>query len=56
MAWIVGLGFFFPVFWMVLTSFKQEVDALHQHAEAVLLPDTGSVSRPCSTRASGRRC
>ena len=26
-AWIVGLGFFFPVFWMVLTSFKQEVDA-----------------------------
>lgn len=26
-AWIVGLGFFFPVFWMVLTAFKQEVDA-----------------------------
>jgi sorbitol/mannitol transport system permease protein len=26
-AWIVGLGFFFPVFWMVLTSFKQEGDA-----------------------------
>jgi sorbitol/mannitol transport system permease protein len=26
-AWIVGLGFFFPVFWMVLTSFKQESDA-----------------------------
>lgn len=26
-AWIVGLGFFFPVFWMVLTSFKQETDA-----------------------------
>ena len=23
-AWLVGLGFFFPVFWMVLTSFKQE--------------------------------
>ena len=23
-AWIAGLGFFFPVFWMVLTSFKQE--------------------------------
>ncbi|MGE2723529.1 carbohydrate ABC transporter permease [Mycolicibacterium pulveris] len=26
-AWIIGLGFFFPVFWMVLTAFKQEVDA-----------------------------
>jgi sorbitol/mannitol transport system permease protein len=26
-AWIVGLGFFFPVLWMVLTAFKQEVDA-----------------------------
>lgn len=26
-AWLVGLGFFFPVFWMVLTSFKQEGDA-----------------------------
>jgi sorbitol/mannitol transport system permease protein len=26
-AWLVGIGFFFPVFWMVLTSFKQESDA-----------------------------
>jgi sorbitol/mannitol transport system permease protein len=26
-AWIVGIAFFFPVFWMVLTSFKQETDA-----------------------------
>ncbi|MCV7301053.1 carbohydrate ABC transporter permease [Mycobacterium barrassiae] len=26
-AWLVGLGFFFPVLWMVLTSFKQEADA-----------------------------
>jgi len=26
-AWIVGLGFFFPVLWMVLTGFKQEADA-----------------------------
>jgi polyol transport system permease protein len=23
-AWLVGLGFFFPVLWMVLTAFKQE--------------------------------
>jgi sorbitol/mannitol transport system permease protein len=26
-AWVVGLFFFFPVFWMVLNSFKSEQDA-----------------------------
>ena len=26
-AWVAGLVFFFPVFWMVLTAFKQELDA-----------------------------
>lgn len=26
-TWIVGLAFFFPVLWMVLTAFKQEKDA-----------------------------
>ncbi len=26
-AWIAGLAFFFPVFWMVLSSFKTEQDA-----------------------------
>jgi sorbitol/mannitol transport system permease protein len=26
-AWLVGLIFFFPVFWMVLSSFKEEQDA-----------------------------
>ncbi|MDV7354754.1 carbohydrate ABC transporter permease [Rhodococcus oxybenzonivorans] len=26
-AWVVALGFFFPVAWMVLTAFKQEGDA-----------------------------
>jgi sorbitol/mannitol transport system permease protein len=26
-AWLVGLTFFFPVFWMVLNSFKTEADA-----------------------------
>jgi sorbitol/mannitol transport system permease protein len=26
-AWVVGIAFFFPVLWMVLTSFKQETDA-----------------------------
>src|SRR3954447_23368739 len=27
LAWFVGLLFFFPVFWMVLNSFKSEQDA-----------------------------
>jgi sorbitol/mannitol transport system permease protein len=27
LAWIVGLAFFFPVFWMLLNSFKSEQDA-----------------------------
>ena len=27
LAWIVGLIFFFPVFWMVLSAFKEEQDA-----------------------------
>src|SRR3954466_14807188 len=27
LAWLVGLIFFFPVFWMVLNSFKTEQDA-----------------------------
>ena len=26
-AWLVGLIFFFPVFWMVLNGFKTELDA-----------------------------
>ena len=26
-AWVAGIAFFFPVLWMVLTGFKQEVDA-----------------------------
>ncbi|WP_282095069.1 carbohydrate ABC transporter permease [Epibacterium ulvae] len=27
-AWVVGLMFFFPIFWMVLTSFKTDADAV----------------------------
>ena len=27
LAWVVGIGFFFPVLWMFLTAFKQESDA-----------------------------
>lgn len=27
LTWIIGIGFFFPILWMVLTAFKQEADA-----------------------------
>lgn len=27
-AWLVGLLFFFPIFWMILTSFKTDADAV----------------------------
>src|SRR5438034_8200233 len=27
LAWVAAIGFFFPVFWMFLTGFKQEADA-----------------------------
>ena len=27
MAWLVGLLVFFPILWMLLTSFKTEIDA-----------------------------
>ena len=37
-AWIVGLGFFFPVFWMVLTAFKQEVDAYTTTPKFLFVP------------------
>ena len=37
-AWLVGLGFFFPVFWMVLTSFKQENDAATNPPKLFFVP------------------
>src|SRR5258707_12143807 len=37
-AWLVGLGFFFPVFWMVLTSFKQESDAATNPPKPFFVP------------------
>jgi sorbitol/mannitol transport system permease protein len=37
-AWLVGLGFFFPVFWMVLTSFKAENDAATNPPKLFFVP------------------
>ncbi|MBF6171327.1 carbohydrate ABC transporter permease [Nocardia blacklockiae] len=37
-AWIVGIGFFFPVLWMVLTAFKQEGDAYTDPPKVVFAP------------------
>ena len=38
LAWIVGLGMFFPVLWMVLTAFKQERDAFTSPPKFVFSP------------------
>jgi sorbitol/mannitol transport system permease protein len=37
-AWIVGLGMFFPILWMVLTAFKQEKDAFTSPPKFVFSP------------------
>jgi sorbitol/mannitol transport system permease protein len=37
-AWIAAIGFFFPVFWMVLTAFKQEGDAYSDPPKLVFVP------------------
>lgn len=37
-TWIVGIGFFFPVLWMVLTAFKTEQDAQTDPPTLVFTP------------------
>lgn len=37
-AWVVGIVFFFPVLWMVLTSFKTEADAYSRTPHLVFQP------------------
>jgi sorbitol/mannitol transport system permease protein len=37
-AWIAALGFFFPVFWMVLTAFKPEGDAATYPPKLIFTP------------------
>jgi sorbitol/mannitol transport system permease protein len=38
LAWIVGLGMFFPVLWMVLTAFKHERDAFTDTPQFIFKP------------------
>ncbi|WP_405162557.1 carbohydrate ABC transporter permease [Nocardia sp. NBC_01499] len=38
LAWVVGIGFFFPVLWMVLTAFKQEGDAYTDPPKLLFTP------------------
>ncbi len=37
-TWVIALGFFFPVLWMVLTAFKQERDAYTETPKLVFTP------------------
>ncbi len=38
LAWVLALGFFFPVLWMVLTAFKSEADAYTNTPKIVFSP------------------
>ena len=38
LTWIIAIGFFFPVLWMVLTAFKQESDAATRPPTVFFLP------------------
>ncbi len=38
LAWLAGIVFFFPVFWMFLTAFKQEADAYTDPPRVVFEP------------------
>ncbi|MBP2370083.1 carbohydrate ABC transporter permease [Pseudonocardia parietis] len=42
LAWIVGIGFFFPVLWMVLTAFKTEADAYTDPPTLFFAPTTAN--------------
>ena len=38
LTWIIGFAFFFPVLWLVVTAFKQEVDASTDNPKIWFLP------------------
>ena len=38
LAWIVALTIFFPIFWMILTSFKTEIDAFASPPQLIFSP------------------
>ena len=38
LTWVVGIVFFFPVLWMVLTAFKQEADAYTDPPSLIFTP------------------
>jgi sorbitol/mannitol transport system permease protein len=38
LAWVIGIGFFFPVLWMVITAFKQESDAYTDPPKIIFTP------------------
>ncbi|ENA29570.1 MULTISPECIES: carbohydrate ABC transporter permease [Pseudomonas] len=38
LAWIIALVLFFPIFWMILTSFKTEIDAFATPPQFIFMP------------------
>ncbi len=54
-TWIIAIFLFFPVFWMVLTSFKTEGDAYTNPPRFIFIRASPSTRRS-STAASAIRC
>ena len=48
-GWVVAVLIFFPIFWMVLTSFKTEIEAVATPPQAVLLADARELHRRCAS-------
>ena len=38
LAWAIAILIFFPIFWMVLTSFKTEIDAFATQPQFIFTP------------------
>ena len=43
LAWVVGIAFFLPVLWMVITAFKPESAAETWPPKFIFSPDPGGV-------------
>ena len=54
-AWFVGFIIFFPILWMVLTSFKSEVDAQMPVSEMRVMVGFSSLRSPGSEGGVRRR-
>ena len=51
-AWAVALLLFFPIFWMLLTSLKTEIDAFATPPQFIFTPTTKTTSTSVTAAAT----